>query len=97
MTVVPVGLVVEYLNFCRWFEDVNLELYIHFCCCIAQDLTEEGARAIESPTRATMPDLGPDGYKLGELMFTLQSVQSNLLRRHHLQHRLYPSVHVCLL
>ena len=33
----------------------------------AIELQEEGKNAIESPTSPTVPDIGPEGYQLGEL------------------------------
>jgi len=38
-----------------------------FCCHIAQEITEEGRHAIESPTSPALVNLGPEGYMLGEL------------------------------
>jgi len=35
---------------------------------IAQEITEEGRHAIESPTSPALPNLGPEGYMLGELL-----------------------------
>ena len=37
----------------------------HFVLLTAQEITEEGRQAIESPTNLVIPDLGPEGYKLG--------------------------------
>jgi len=34
---------------------------------IAQEITEEGRHAIESPTSPALLNLGPEGYMLGEL------------------------------
>jgi len=34
---------------------------------LAQEITEEGRHAIESPSSPVLPNLGPEGYLLGEL------------------------------
>ena len=37
------------------------------CLKIAQEITEEGRHAIESPTSPVLSNLGPEGYMLGKL------------------------------
>ena len=32
----------------------------------AQDIADEGKKAIESPTSPNVPDLGPEGYQMGK-------------------------------
>jgi len=35
----------------------------------AQEIAEEGKHAIESPTSPMIPNLGPEGYQLGTLIY----------------------------
>jgi len=46
------------------FISVN-ELLVLYAFKTAQEITEEGRHAIESPTSPVLPNLGPEGYMLG--------------------------------
>ena len=46
---------------------IILITFVSYAVKIAQEITEEGRHAIESPTSPVLSNLGPEGYMLGEL------------------------------
>jgi len=54
------------------------KLFVLVAFKIAQEITEEGRHAIESPTSPVLSNLGPEGYMLGEFQRTFVSSSVSL-------------------